>query len=224
MRIEPAFPPDRMDMPMRRAEHQIYELLADSDFPGRALYEARILPHGRQVDFPVWLEGVGRYAVEVKGGHYLLERGEWYLITEEGRHRKPSPAFQAWTAAMSIPQAIQRQFHRKVYIIAVLALPDMQPDQVIVDAAAQRHVEVIFGTDRWVQHLADLAQHRDVKLPPTEEEVDEEVELVMPELAAPQTLQLPVPGAQVVINNVENLHLHVGTEGLPGLDRLKGTG
>ena len=212
-------------MPLRRAEHAIYQILADSDIPGRALYEARILPHGRQVDFAVWLEDMGRYAVEVKGGHYILERGEWYLLTDGGRHRKPSPAFQSWTAAMSIPEAIQRQFRRKVYIIAVLALPDMEPDQVIVDAAAQRYVEVLFGTDRWVERLAGLAQHRDVKVPPTEKEIDEEVELVMPELAAPpQTPQLAMPGGQVVINNVENLHLHVGTEGLPGLDSLTGTG
>ena len=52
---------------MRRAEQTIYRILEESEAPGRALYEARILPHGRQIDFPVWIEGVARYAIEAKG-------------------------------------------------------------------------------------------------------------------------------------------------------------
>ena len=221
MRIDPAFPGERVEMPTRRAEHTIYQILAHSDFPGRALYEARVLPHGRQIDFAVWLEGVGRYAIEVKGGHYLLEKGEWYLLADGGRRRKASPVSQAWDAAMSIPEVIRRRLHRGVYIVAVLALPDMEADQVIVDAAAQRHVGVIFGTDRWVERLADLAGPHGIKALPTEEEIDEEVALVMPELAAPPPAE---SGAQVVIHNVEQLHLHVGPEGLQGLGSLTDTG
>ena len=67
MRIQPEFPLCRVDDPMRRAEQTIYRILEESEAPGRALYEARILPHGRQIDFPVWIEGVARYAIEAKG-------------------------------------------------------------------------------------------------------------------------------------------------------------
>ena len=126
--------------------------------PGRALYEARILPHGRQIDFPVWIEGVARYAIEAKGGRYIIdpETGEWRLLTDAGRHRRASPPAQAWDAARSIPEVIRERFHRGAYIIAVLAFPNMEPDQVIADAAAQRHVDVIFGADRWVERLVEL--------------------------------------------------------------------
>ena len=174
-------------MPMRRAEHTIYQILAQSDCPGRALYEARVLPHGRQIDFAVWIEGVGRYATELKGGTWGIDdRGEWRLFADGGWQHQDSPVAQAWDAAMSIPEAIQRRFHRKVYIIAVIALPDMEPDQVIVDAAARQRVEVLFGTDRWVERLVDLAEPRSIIMPPTRGQIEEEVALVMPELAAPQ--------------------------------------
>ena len=130
---------------MRRAEQTIYRILEESEAPGRALYEARILPHGRQIDFPVWIEGVARYAIEAKGGRYIIdpETGEWHLLTDAGRYHRASPAAQAWDAAKSIPEVIKERFHRGAYIIAVLAFPNMEPDQVIADAAAQRHVDVI---------------------------------------------------------------------------------
>ena len=78
---------------MRRAEQTIYRILEESEAPGRALYEARILPHGRQIDFPVWIEGVARYAIEAKGGRYIIDpaTGEWRLLTDSGRHHQASP-------------------------------------------------------------------------------------------------------------------------------------
>ena len=60
-------------------------------------------------------------------------------------------------AAMSIPKAIKQRFHRGVYIVAVLTMPDMAWGQAIVDAAARHYVDVIFGTDRWVNQLVELA-------------------------------------------------------------------
>ena len=86
MRIQPEFPLCRVEDPMRRAEQTIYHILEESEAPGRALYEARILPHGRQIDFPVWIEGVARYAIEAKGGRYIIDpgTGEWRLLTDAG--------------------------------------------------------------------------------------------------------------------------------------------
>ena len=226
MDIKPKFPAGRVGLPMRRAEHQIYQLLAHSDVPGRALYEARALPHGRQIDFAVWIEGVGRFAAEVKGGiRDIDDRGEWRVFADGGWRRKESAVAQAWDAAMSIPELIERRLRRKVYIIAVLALPDMEADQAIVDAAARQHVEVLFGSDRWVERLVDLAAPRGILRPPTRGQIEEEEALVMPELAAPSTQpQLAARGAQVVIHRVDQLHLHVGPEGLQALDGLTDTG
>ena len=221
MKIQPAFPLCYMDDPMRRAEHSIYTILGESEAPGRALYEARVLPHGRQIDFAIWLEGIGRFAVEIKGGRYVIdpETGEWYLITGEGRFHQDSPAAQAWSAAKSVPEVIKERIGRGVYIVSVLAMPNMVPDEAIVTAAARHHVDVIFGTDRWVERLVELAQPHDIKRPPTAAEIDQEVPLVMPELAGPAS---PNPGPQVVIQHVDQLHLHVGPEGVQGLGDLTG--
>ena len=138
-----------------------------------------------------------------------------------GRYHRASPAAQAWDAAKSIPEVIKERFHCGAYIIAVLAFPNMEPDQVIAAAAAQRHVDVIFGTDRWVERLVELAGHHHIIVPPTAEQIDQEVALVMPELAPRGTAD---PKPQVVIQHVEYLHLHVGPEGVQGLSDLTGTG
>ena len=223
MRIQPKFPLCYMEDPMRRAEQTIYRILEESEAPGRALYEARVLPNGRQIDFAVWLEGIGRYSIEVKGGRYVIDpqTGEWHLLTAGGRYRKDSSAIQAWDAAKSIPEAIRERFYRGVYIIAVLAFPDMSHDQVIVDAAARHHVDVIFGTDRWVEQLVELAGPHHIIVPPTEEQIVQEVAVVMPELAS---RGIADPKPQVVIQHVEHLHLHVGPEGVQGLGGLTDAG
>ena len=75
MQINPAFPPSRLDMPKRRAERQIYQSLADSAVPGRALYEVKVTPAATQVDFLVWAEGVAAYSVQVKGGAISSMKG-----------------------------------------------------------------------------------------------------------------------------------------------------
>ena len=166
--------------------------------------------------------GRGRYAIELRGGRYVIDpqTAEWHLLTGGGRFRKPSPVAQAWDASRSIPEAIRERLNRRVYIIAVLALPDMEPDETIADAAAQRHVDVIFGTDRWVERLVGLAGPHNIVLPPTEAQIEEEVAVVMPELA-PQRAADPNP--QVIIQRVDQLHLHIGPGSVQGLIGLTGS-
>ena len=184
MRIDPPFPPSRADLPSRRAEHTIYQVLADTCLPGRALYEARTAPDAREVDFLVWLESTGRYAIEVKGGRYVFGNRQWYVITGRGRYRKPSPVHQVREAAMTIPAAIRERLHRSVSVLPVLAFPDMPPDPVMADYAARHNVGAIFGADEWVQGLVALAQDHPDILPPNPGQVDEEVMVVMPDLVA----------------------------------------
>ena len=88
--------------------------------------------------------------------------------------------------------------------IHVLDFPAMEPDQVIVDAAARNHVDIIFGTDRWVERLVELAGHHHIIVPPTEEQIEEEV--------------------AVVIQHFEHLHIHVGPEGVQGFGDLTDAG
>lgn len=183
MRIDPEFPPDRVSMPMRRAEHMIYELLSGSGRPGHALYEARVAPDFREVDFLVWLDGVARYGIEVKGGQYGLDNDGWQLITGGSRYSKRSPVSQAMAAAASVRAVIEERLHRNAPIVVVLAFPDMEPDQVITHHAAERDVEVLFGTDHWTTRLEAVAKAHRHLAPPSKGQIVEEVLAVASDLA-----------------------------------------
>ena len=51
MKINPTFPTTRLSEPTRRAERDIYEGLAASTLPGRAIYEVKFTRKAKQIDF-----------------------------------------------------------------------------------------------------------------------------------------------------------------------------
>ena len=59
MELYPTFPTCREDTPKRQAEKQIYEAFKSCDFDGRVLYEVKPLISAPQLDFAVWIVGVG---------------------------------------------------------------------------------------------------------------------------------------------------------------------
>ena len=131
MQLYPAFPTCRADTPKRQAEKQIYEALAASDLDGHVLYEVRPIPTAPQLDFAVWLVGVGIFGIQVKGGRYLLVEGEWYLITDRGRVLKESPIPSTWDASMAIRDVVQEMLHQSIFVTPVLAMPNMQRNEEI---------------------------------------------------------------------------------------------
>ena len=79
MRMYPReFPPNRRKIPKRRAEREVYEALTGSDHQGFVYYEWRKGYGHIELDFAVWIEGLGRFALQVKGGCYLLIDSERY--------------------------------------------------------------------------------------------------------------------------------------------------
>ena len=78
------FPANRRKKPKRRAERRIYQALAGSDRQGFAYYEWRRGYERIELDFAVWIVDLGRLALQVKGGHYLLINGEWHLKIRDG--------------------------------------------------------------------------------------------------------------------------------------------
>ena len=69
MDIQPQFPPDRRrDDPQRNSEAEVYDQPARSGHPGQAPHDLTDVPEGPELDFRVWLEGVGWFGLEVKGG------------------------------------------------------------------------------------------------------------------------------------------------------------
>ena len=103
MRMYPReFPSGRRKKPKRQAERRVYEALAGSDRRGFCYYEWRQGYEHIELDFAVWVNGLGRFALQVKGGRYLLIDGEWYLKTREGnKHdrglaRWTKPSWRRW--------------------------------------------------------------------------------------------------------------------------------
>ena len=222
MKIYPTFPTCRAEALTRRAEKLIYEALEASDLDGLALYEVKPLDSAPQLDFAVWLLDIGTFGLDVKGGRYIIIDGEWYLVTDRGRLRQESLIPGAWDAAMAIHDVIQEQLRHKTFVIAVLVMPDMERDEEIEALAKAHNVAVHWGSpDTLVEHLVELAAERQVYVRPTSAGIAAEAELVLPGAtrAVRTSDPLALPAHQVHIH-IEHLHLHVGPEGLTGLQEV----
>ena len=218
MQINPIFPPSRLTEPTRRAERYVYQALEASAVPGRALYEVKVTPRAAQVDILVWAEAIAVLGAQLKGGIFVIRDGELCLVTDQGLVPKPGLLAAVWDSVMAIPKFIEHKLGRGMYIVPVLGLTDMERDDDILDMAARRQVEVIFGKRDWVNRLVDLAGRHPIRHRPTEQSIEQEVMTIMPELAPAVSSTPP----QVVIHQVDQLHIHVGPEaleilGLPAL-------
>ena len=218
MQLYPAFPTCRADTPKRQAEKQIYEALAASELDGHVLYEVRPLPTAPQLDFAVWIVGVGIFGIQVKGGRYLLVEGEWYLITDRGRVLKESPIPSTWDASMAIRDVVQEMLHQSIFVTPVLAMPSMERDPDIEALAGSRNVGMHWGDPSLiVDHLVQLAIDRKIHITPTPASIAAQVQLVEPGLVLPHRAPARLEAQELHIH-VEHLHLHVPQGGLSVLE------
>ena len=167
MRMYPkTFPATRAAMPERRAERRIYQGLANSGRTGCACYEWR-RDYGRiEVDFVIWLEGLGRFALQVKGGRYLLIDGEWHLRTRRGlKAAASSPLDEAWLGALDLHDDIEElaETAYNPFVTAVVAFPDMEPDADMVNLARRKAVHLLWGDDDPVGQLEEACRRRSVR-------------------------------------------------------------
>ena len=214
MQLYPPFPTCRQDTPKRQAEKQIYEALAAYDLEGHVLYEAKPLANAPQIDFAVWIVGVGIFGIQVKGGKYLLVEGEWYLITDRGRVLKESPIPSTWDASMAIRDVVQEMLHQSIFVTPVLAMPNMQRNEEIEAPAGARNVAVHWGDPSLiVDHLVQLAIDRKIHITPTPASIASQVQLVEPGLVLPHRAPARLEAQELHIH-VEHLHLHVPQGGL----------
>ena len=166
MRMYPrTFPATRRKRLKRRAERRIYKALAGSDRRGFVYYEWR-RGYGRiELDFAVWIVGLGRFALQVKGGHYLLIDGDWHLKTKDGLVPiEKSPLDEAWLAALDLHDDIEELAATPYnpYVIPVLAFADMEPDPVIEGLARRKGVYLVWRTGDLVADLGAVAHGRGV--------------------------------------------------------------
>ena len=84
--------------------------MADSDRAGFVYYEWRRGYGYIELDFAVWVEGLGRFALQVKGDHYRLIDGDWHLKKREAfQHVASCPLDETKLAALDLHDDIEEQ-------------------------------------------------------------------------------------------------------------------
>ena len=182
MDVIPDFPEHRNNDPKRQAELAIYRELAGSEAAGAVIYESRPYPHCPELDFVILLETIGRYATQVKGGPYRVDRGTLYLQLPDGTERQVGSILkECWDATMALHRWLQERIPdgRSPFMVPVVIFPDMEPDEAIEAWAVQANVRVIWGSDNLVERLIEMARTCRFFYPPTAEEVQEEVRLIL---------------------------------------------
>ena len=182
MQIVPPLSEIRLQDPKRQAEIRVYQALAESPVPRHALYEIRAKPNSPDLDFPLWLESIGHLGLDVRGGPHVLEaNGTFTRYDRNECTPNLSLRHHAWQAAIAFHEAIKEQLHRRIFIVPVLVLADMEPDQRIDAWAATGYVSALCGTHDLIPRLIDLAENKGCLMtPPTAQEIAEEVALFIP--------------------------------------------
>ena len=166
MKMSPkAFPAGRRQRPKRRAEQRVYKTLAGSDRQGFVYYEWRRGYRHIELDFGVWIVGLGRFALQVKGGHYQLIGGECHLKTRNGVQAvETSPLDETWLAALDLHDEIAERGRAgyNPYVVPVLAFPDIEPDQAVIRLAERKGVYLVWGVASLVSNLAAIARVRGI--------------------------------------------------------------
>ena len=238
MRMYPReFPSGRRRDPKRRAEREVYEALAGSDRRGFVYYEWRRGYERIELDFAVWVEGLGRVALQVKGGHYLLVDGEWRLKTRDSV--KPidvSPLDEAWLAALDLHDDIEElaETGYNPFVIPALLFPDMEPDPAIEALARRKGVYLVWRTDALMDDLAGLVRSRGVADAVSVARIAREVYAVTDglirlgeagaadtgeEMARPTTLSILAGGRNLLQVRAPEMRLRLGTAIVPGAPR-----
>ena len=221
----PVFPLERRNDPKRGAEAKIFDTLEECQRAGYVIYEWGAPGRHHRTDFACWLEGIGRFAVEVKGGTYTLDGDQWYLHTSDGRQAKSSPLRQADDAAIDLRNEIHRNTGYKVFIIPVVVFTDMAPDPVIEEYAQRTNVKVIWGAEHLLTDLETAARRVGIDHPPTAKHIRNEVQAVTGGArsgkphseadAAPAVEQMELHGCTITIHNVERLIIQQAPDPTP---------
>lgn len=182
MRMYPReFPAGRRKEPKRRAERQVYEALVGSDRRGFVYYEWRRDYERIELDFAVWVEKLGRFALQVKGGRYLLVDGDWHLKTREGIKPIASCLLdEAWLAALDLHDDIAERATTTYnpHVVPVVAFTDTNPEPSIENLAKRKGVYVIWGSENLLCGLEEIVLGRSVSDRLTMERIAAEVQAV----------------------------------------------
>ena len=130
--IPEEFPQHRRHDPKRAAEARVFDALQNLDLDGHCLYEFRYRRGGVQVDYALWLDGLGRFAVQVKGGQHMVDRaGQWYRRTPDGAWEEIGSLLKELVdGCMEMRNGIREATSYQTFVAGLLLLPDMRPDDL----------------------------------------------------------------------------------------------
>ena len=149
------FPDESQPDPSQQAEDRVFDAIQGSDHPGFENHDGQPHPAAPEMDFTLWLPGVGHLLLEIKGVRQSPERGKEHLEALDDPGEKHSPLCQTWDAAMAFREAVVDTLGDTCcFVIAVLLFPDMEPDPAIVAEAKRSSVKVPWGTDNPMNRLA----------------------------------------------------------------------
>ena len=174
-------PHHRLNDPFRQAERRIFQALETCGTPGSACYEWQRNKQSLQLDFALWIQGVGRFGLQVKGGHYSFAEGEWYRRRgRKGSYVKVNTCPLAVTsdATMSLLNEVSEALANPNYFVPVLVFPDMDPNDAISARARRSNLHLVWRTDLLLPRLIEIAGEAQVRRPPSAADIRGEVEVI----------------------------------------------
>ena len=218
----PTFPGNRRTDPKRQGELRVYKDIVMSPSPGITIYGGKVGPEAPEIDYSMWLQKEARASAEVKAGRHSFDHGEWLLHSVNGSEVMDSPVIQARDAAISIRDAVKESLGRKVFVLAFLIFPDMDPDQKIIEEAGRQKVHVTFGSRGTINEILRVAAAEEIFMPPTASHIQEEARLFVPGIEYPKSgtatsrgdttpsskVSMGMVAHQVIIQHVDVINLY----------------
>ena len=201
-------PEERRNDPRRRAEMSVLDHLANSHLQGTAIYEWKAAADTQEVDIQLWVEHLGRFAIQVKGGQYVIQNHNWRLVAPDGSlEERPSPVVQTWDGALSVHDVLESVLDFYIYTIPVLIFPDMDRDPQIEALASMKGVHLVCRGEDPSVLLEQIAATQVVRHPPTGAHIENEVHAMLyrePLSPSPSARRgSPEPGASGVPSQME---------------------
>ena len=198
------------------AEQEAIRHFEASNRKGQVLFHPWVAAGQPAPNLVSFFEKVGRFAVTALEGRHAVGDGNWFRQEADGSMAPvdDDPLEQAWQANQALRTALREQLNFKPYAIPVAWFPDMEADEAIMEAAASRGAQVLFGRDDLVERLAKLPTEDQLQSQLGSRFVKQEVAaLSRPSAVEPEPVEKsqPVNGGVGALNigRVETMNVHI---------------
>ena len=175
------FTKEYINDPRRQAERRVYEELLNCGLPGLFIYEWKRDKSTAEVDFVAWIEGVGLFAIQAKGGRYRYqpEENEWGLREDGDWEKVTSPIRQTWSGTEGLLKSLPRRRGHRTFVLPILLFPDMtEPRAAGLIEADSKGIYVMADERGMADKLVAVAKERGVDFPPDADTIDEDASTI----------------------------------------------